>query len=33
MDHTDPSFHGVVIALVIIIVVGGMIEFIGFFIR
>jgi uncharacterized protein YciW len=33
MNHTDPSFNGVVVALVIIIVIGGMIEVIAFFIR
>lgn len=33
MKHTDPSFHGVVVALVIIVIVCGMIEFVRFFVR
>ena len=32
LKHTDPTFHGVVVALAIIIVVCGMIEFTRFFI-
>jgi hypothetical protein len=33
LKHTNPTFHGVVVALVVIIVVCGTIEFIRFFIR
>jgi hypothetical protein len=32
MHHTDPTFHGTVVALVIIIVVCGFIVFTNFFI-
>ena len=32
MHHTDPAFHGVVVALVIIIVVCGLIVLTNFFI-
>ena len=32
MDHTDPAFHGVVVALVIIIVVCGMLLVLANFI-
>jgi hypothetical protein len=31
MKHTDPSFHGVVVALAVIVVVCGMIEFVRFY--
>jgi len=33
LKHTDPTFHGVVVALVLIVVTCGMVEFIRFFIR
>jgi hypothetical protein len=33
LKHTDPTFHGVVVALVIIVVVCGMVEFVRFFVR
>jgi hypothetical protein len=33
MKHTDPSFHGVVVALAVIVIVCGMVEFVRFFIR
>jgi len=33
LKHTDPVFHGVVMALIIIVVLCGMIEFVRFFIR
>jgi hypothetical protein len=31
--HTDPTFRGVIVALVILVVVCGMIEFVRFFMR
>jgi hypothetical protein len=30
LEHTDPSFHGMVVALAVIVVVCGMIEFVRF---
>ena len=33
LEHTDPSFHGVVVALAVIVIILGMIEFTRFFIR
>ena len=32
LKHTDPSFRGVVVALAVIVVVCGMVEFVRFFI-
>jgi len=33
LKHTDPTFHGVVVALATIVVILGIIEFVRFFIR
>jgi hypothetical protein len=33
LEHTDPSFHGVVVALAVIVIVRGIIEFVRFFVR
>ncbi len=30
LKHTDPTFHGVVVALAVVVVVCGMIEFVRF---
>ena len=33
LKHTDPTFHGVVVALAVIVIVRGIIEFVRFFVR